>query len=114
VNTYWRSVAGRVLVSAAGRAYRTAVAQAMHTQRVVPQRPLSARLAVVLTVFPPDARRRDLDNLLKATLDALTAAGIWADDALIDDLRIQRGAIDRTAPRLELHVVPIPFTKAAA
>jgi crossover junction endodeoxyribonuclease RusA len=33
-------------------------------------------------------RRRDLDNLLKAPLDALTHAGVYVDDHLIVDLRI--------------------------
>ncbi|MEY4713325.1 MAG: hypothetical protein RIS88_2775 [Pseudomonadota bacterium] len=38
----------------------------------------------------PDRRRRDLDNTLKATQDAMTHAGIWDDDSQIDDLRIVR------------------------
>lgn len=40
---------------------------------------------------PPDIVRRDLDNLLKVTLDAMTTAGVWADDSQIDYLSIQRG-----------------------
>lgn len=31
--------------------------------------------------FPPDARRRDIDNYNKALFDALTHAGIWEDDS---------------------------------
>lgn len=42
---------------------------------------------------PPDHSRRDLDNLLKVTLDALTHAGVWQDDSQIDMLTIQRGPI---------------------
>ena len=38
----------------------------------------------------PDKRRRDLDNLLKATLDSLTHAGVWSDDSQIDALSIRR------------------------
>lgn len=40
---------------------------------------------------PPDHARRDLDNMLKVTLDAMTAAGVWKDDSQIDMLTIQRG-----------------------
>jgi crossover junction endodeoxyribonuclease RusA len=43
---------------------------------------------VEIEAFRPDKRRRDLDNLLKATLDACTAAGVWQDDCNIVDLRI--------------------------
>lgn len=51
---------------------------------------LTDRLAVDILAYPPDKRRRDIDNLLKATLDALQHAGVYKDDYLIDDLRIRR------------------------
>jgi crossover junction endodeoxyribonuclease RusA len=47
-------------------------------------------LAVTLRVHAPDRRARDLDNLPKALLDALTHAGLWEDDSLIDELHIFR------------------------
>lgn len=39
---------------------------------------------------PPDNRRRDLDNLLKGTLDSLQHANIYPDDNQIDKLKIER------------------------
>ncbi|NBW22487.1 MAG: RusA family crossover junction endodeoxyribonuclease, partial [Caulobacteraceae bacterium] len=36
---------------------------------------------VVIEAFPPDRRKRDLDNILKSLLDALTHAGVWEDDS---------------------------------
>lgn len=38
----------------------------------------------------PDRRAHNLDNFGKDLLDALTAAGVWADDSLIDVLIFQR------------------------
>jgi crossover junction endodeoxyribonuclease RusA len=45
---------------------------------------------VDILVFPPDNRRRDLDNVLKAILDSLEDAKVFKDDSLIDDLRVRR------------------------
>jgi crossover junction endodeoxyribonuclease RusA len=45
-------------------------------------------LRVVIEAWRPDKRRRDLDNLLKATLDGLAHAGVYEDDSQIVDLRI--------------------------
>jgi crossover junction endodeoxyribonuclease RusA len=41
-----------------------------------------------IEVLRPDNRRRDLDNLLKATQDSMCYAGIYDDDSQIQDLRI--------------------------
>ena len=46
------------------------------------------KMCVVIEAWRPDYRRRDLDNLLKATLDGLAHAGVYDDDSQIVDLRI--------------------------
>lgn len=43
-----------------------------------------------IDAYPPDRRRRDLDNILKSLLDSITHAGVIEDDSLIDDLHIVR------------------------
>ena len=97
VNRYYRSptkgrLAGRHLISEAGRQFRSdAVAAVIEQGR--PKQPLSCRLRVNVLVCPPDRRRRDLDNLSKGVLDALTHAGVIEDDSLIDDLRLVRGGV---------------------
>ena len=86
VNRYWRSVAGRVLISQEGRAYREAVLAQMMIQRKAATH--TGKLVMEIEAWRPDNRVRDLDNLLKATLDALTHAGVYKDDSQIVDLRI--------------------------
>lgn len=87
VNHYWRRVGPRTIISRAGRAYRKAVA----AEVLACGRPhVSGRIAVMLDVYPPDKRRRDLDNLPKAVLDALEAAGVYENDSQIDELGICR------------------------
>jgi crossover junction endodeoxyribonuclease RusA len=93
VNTFYRMVNNRMIMSADGRAYKDAVSRLVNAE-VESQRQrifgASDRLKVEITAFPPDRRRRDLDNMFKSVLDSLTMSGIWADDSQIDDLRIRR------------------------
>lgn len=50
----------------------------------------SARLRLELYIYPPDNKKRDLDNLCKAVLDALQHAGLYTDDFHIQQLYVQR------------------------
>jgi len=91
VNRYWRNIAvgkkPRTLISREGRDYRGEVLCLFRGSN----RPMiTCNIAVTIEVFQPDKRRRDLDNIAKAPLDALTHAGVWLDDSQIDDLRIIR------------------------
>ena len=74
-------------ISDEGKAYQDAVAKACRGRDGV-----MGRMAVWIKACPSDKRKRDLDNLLKATLDALNAAGMFEDDSFIDDLHIVRSA----------------------
>jgi len=86
VNTYWRNFDGRMIISARGREYRETVGDQMTLQKMVKH--FKGQLKVEIEAFRPDKRRRDLDNLLKATLDGLAHAGVYEDDSQIVDLRI--------------------------
>jgi len=108
LNTYWRHVVvggrARVVISSKGRAYRQSVIDAVVRQTQPDRRSVAGRLAVDILASPPDKRRRDLDNLPKAVLDALEHAGVYADDADIDELRIRRVAHPTKAAGLEVSV----------
>ena len=75
------------MISQEGRAYRTEVARIASVLRL-PQ--FTGRMRVSLRAAPPDKRRRDLDNILKALLDSLVHANVLADDELVDELTIIR------------------------
>lgn len=95
VNTYWRHpttgrLAGRHLISEKGREYRQAViAEAGRYQ--LPK--MQGKLSVHIDAFPPDNRRRDLDNMMKGLLDGLVHAQVIEDDSQIDKLSIERGVV---------------------
>jgi crossover junction endodeoxyribonuclease RusA len=52
-----------------------------------------ATISVTLGVCPPDGRKRDLDNVVKPTLDALQRGGLFTDDYQIARLVVERKAI---------------------
>ena len=85
VNRYYRHVGFRTLISREGRAYRRKVCLAL---RLAGVRPLDGVLAVGLDLYPPDHRRRDCDNVLKALLDAMQHGGVYRDDNQVKKLLV--------------------------
>ena len=51
---------------------------------------IAEKLQVHLLIYPPDEKRRDLDNLAKVCLDIFQRAGIYDDDFKIWKLTISR------------------------
>ena len=110
VNRLWRHVvicgAVRTLLSKEGRDYCVAARAGITGE------PLTGRLAVRVIVYPPDRRRRDIDNICKACLDALSREkgnehgfpGVWLDDSQIDILHVERGPVHREGGYVRVHV----------
>lgn len=95
-NHIWR-FGKRAHLTPAAANFRDAVQLYMMQARgkgFMPRHPLRGKLGVRLVFHQPDRKRRDLDNLLKSTLDALTKAGLWLDDSQIDRLDVSHGEPD--------------------
>ncbi|MEQ9941077.1 RusA family crossover junction endodeoxyribonuclease [Pectobacterium aroidearum] len=100
VNTYWRSpssgpLAGRHLVSAKGRTFRAQAIACVLEQLHRKPKAITTLVAVTITFYPPDRRTRDMDNYLKAPLDALTHAGVWTDDSQIKRMLLEWGPVTK-------------------
>jgi Holliday junction resolvase RusA-like endonuclease len=80
VNHYWRRVGARTLISRGGRLFRQQVVSILAARGV---RPIDGDLEVFIELYPPDRRRRDVDNTQKALLDALGHGGAYHDDSQI-------------------------------
>ncbi len=93
LNRYYRRVGAKTLISKGGRQYRHNVFKEVISALGAFPPPFKGRLRVELRLSPPDRRRRDVDNALKAVLDAMQHAGVYEDDSQIDDLRIVRGSV---------------------
>lgn len=87
VNHYYRHVGPRVLISRDGRKYREIVAGIV-SQLGIPQ--LKGNISLHAQFYPPDKRRRDLDNVGgKVLLDTLQAAGLFKDDCQVKRILLE-------------------------
>ena len=60
-----------------------AIVSQARAQKQMPRAVINQPIMVTSFFYPPDRRRRDIDNYFKVLLDALTNAGVWKDDKLI-------------------------------
>lgn len=97
-NRIWRNVAGKTLKS---REYRLWLASAMGSIAAAAiKRPSMVKgpFSVSIVADRPDRRRRDLDNLAKPILDALTASAIIEDDHLAKTIVLSWSEVAPKAP----------------
>ena len=115
VNHYWRKWRNRMVISREGREYRRAICGLLAPGGGggIRKPPAGGRIALAMDAFPPDRRRRDLDNIQKPVLDALEHAGVYADDSQIDLLitrrseRVESGRLDVRIDELPLRRCPL-------
>lgn len=91
VNSLWRPYRGRFVLSERARAYKAkAVALVRAQARSRGVRMFTRPVRLTLQIFPPDNRKRDIDNLVKIVQDTLTTAKLWQDDSLVSELHVFR------------------------
>jgi len=109
INHYWRRVGPRTLISREGRTFRKNVCALLGGGG--PRKPpAGGRIALAMDAFPPDRRRRDIDNIAKPVLDVLQHAGIYEDDSQVDLLLTCRREPVQGG-RLEVRLADIPLRR---
>jgi len=88
VNSYYRRRGHTYFISQKGVQYRREVCLLCHKYRHTFSD--TERISITIEAYPPDKRRRDLDNLLKSLQDSLEHAKVFKDDSQIDKLIITR------------------------
>lgn len=80
-NHMWKHAKGKHYLVKEAREFYVLVGQAVRAQGANINTPELLRAHVQL--YPPDKRRRDMDNAWKVIGDALTKAQVWQDDSQI-------------------------------
>ena len=101
VNHYYTIARNRKILSKSGRQFQKDAAIILLAQKA--PKGMTKRLDVRIDAYPPDNRRRDLDNLLKPSLDALEKYGVFVNDSQIDVLRIRRCQVRKNG-ELRVHI----------
>lgn len=89
MNTYWRHWRGRMVLSKAGRQFKTDVQEYIINNNI--PKFGDKKLKVTMILRPRDKRKVDIDNRIKAVLDSLEDAGVFDDDFQIDHIEMIRG-----------------------
>lgn len=89
MNTYWRNFRGRTVMSKAGRQFREEVIQYVIDNDIPKFGDRKLKLTLILR--PRDKRKIDIDNRIKAVLDALEHAGVFDNDFHVDHIEMIRG-----------------------
>lgn len=92
-NKIWRQAkAGKAYLSDAAKQYYRDCSVSIRHQlgNLGISKPYCRPVAMLIDVYPPDQRRRDLDNLAKPILDALVKGGVLTDDSYVHELRMRK------------------------
>lgn len=104
LNSLYRHSGHITYMSKKGKAYKQEVLEIvadMHPDHVI----MEGRLEVAIDVYPPDRRKRDLDNCLKIVLDSLEKL-VYTNDNQIDNIRLRRQAVTKPG-YIEIYILEI-------
>ncbi len=88
VNSYLAIVGRRKVKTKKAREYCSEVVNYLSQQKVKSFR--DNKIKIEIEAYPPDLRRRDMDNITKALFDSLKTAGLYDDDSQIDFFSVRR------------------------
>lgn len=89
----WKHSGRRHYLTAEAKRYYEHVGWAVREQGQLVN--LDMDLKVHCWLFPPDQRKRDMDNAWKVISDSLTRARVWQDDSQIRSLHLEWGATQK-------------------
>ena len=93
VNHYWRFSArgGKPCwyICSEGQNFRRAVWAELKLRHAA-HKAFMSDVKLVAWIHPPDRRKRDLDNVLKAIRDSLQSAGVYAKDSQFSKYHVER------------------------
>lgn len=100
VNKYWRTVYSKKVNPRTGNKKKSVIKTKESANYIFSvtlllrslklPRITGERFRLELTIFPPDNKKRDIDNICKAVLDVLQCAGIYQDDFSVYQLYVER------------------------
>lgn len=110
INNYYVKSKTHVRISEKGRKFRD-LTQAEIVKLIPPGTTLSdigiePPYGMIVVAFPPDNRKRDIDNILKPILDAITKTGIWSDDSTVNHLIVYRGKAAPPSGNIYIRIFP--------
>jgi crossover junction endodeoxyribonuclease RusA len=105
VNSLYRSIGKRSILSKEGRIWYEYSIPEIQRQAGGWTCESSVSLTVCLTF--PDRRRCDISNRIKALEDAITKAGVWTDDCLVDELIIRRHPVSKSSSGASVIIQPL-------
>lgn len=86
-NCYWRLGNGRLHISKEGQEYKHYIMNLLEANGI---KPLDGKAKLTIDAYPPDKRRRDIDNLLKCLFDSCIARQDHAIGLYHDDSQVKR------------------------
>lgn len=67
---------------------------------------LTGKIKIMIHAYPPDKRKRDIDNVIKILQDALERGGVFVNDNQVCDLHILRCEVEKPG-RVEVTIEEI-------
>lgn len=108
INHYYVRTNKGMAIKPEGKWYRQQVGFLVAVARLPRKFLCNEKVQVTIHAFTPDRIPRDVDNILKCLLDALTDAHVWGNDKQVYDLHItkdydtqKKGYVEVTVSEIE-------------